>query len=713
MTKRFRLRNGREILEERAFLVGVEILEERAFLVGVEILEERAFLVGVEVRSAAPASPSASPSAPTLFPIEESRAELSQLVETAGLKVVGTTHQRVASPNPRTYIGAGKVEEVRAAVSGMGVETVVFDDELSAGQLRNLEKEFGGDVRVCDRTALIIDIFSQRANTKEAALQVQLAQLEYQLPRLTRMWTHLERQAGGMVKGMGEKQIEVDKRIIRERMAALRRSLTSVREHRQQHRDRRAGLPIPVLSLVGYTNAGKSTLLNRLTGAGVLAEDKLFATLDPTTRRTQLPNGKECLLTDTVGFIQKLPTQLVAAFRATLEEITEASVLLHVVDVSHPMAAQQVAAVLQVLAELEVSHIPMITVLNKVDQVSPDWLQQQQLQLEAILDQNSGGRESSAGGRESSAGGRDGGGREGGRHRMVAVSAVTGEGMDGLFHELEKMVNGLLVSIEAIIPYQEGHLLGLVYQLGAVDREVRVVRTTWGGGQRGVGEMGAVARWQGKRAGGPHRSTSSLPVAGRVAMHPPFFLFSSASPSGAEGDCSTMGGSAAAVLPLHLSPFPPLFSSLSCPSPTQEHLPEGTLLSAHVPLRVAQLLLLLPYHPHPLPPPPPIPPTLVLPFFTRTGAPSRRHVAVRTCATASGSAAVVPFHLPLSPVPSTQEHLPEGTLLSAHEHLPEGTLLSAHVPLGVAQLLFCLFICPLSPLFSPPFPVLACTGAPP
>ncbi|CAI6000466.1 unnamed protein product [Closterium sp. NIES-64] len=775
MTKRFRLRNGREILEERAFLVGVEILEERAFLVGVE----------------------------------ESLAELSQLVETAGLRVVGSTHQRVASPNPRTYIGAGKVEEVRAAVAGMGVETVVFDDELSAGvytcwmhvswlcgagmgvetvvfdnelsagvcdrtaliasrprdlspassrllpflsdtvscnvekefggDLRNLEKEFGGDVRVCDRTALIIDIFSQRANTKEATLQVrclhctcgstgqstngmhshtrgsslsareqgptpkpnaqdqrpsptpktnaqdqrprptpktnaqdqrprptpktnaqeqrprptpktnaqdqrprptpktnaqdqrprptpktnaqdqrprptpktnaqdqrprptpktnaqdqrprptpktnaqdqrprptpktnaqhqrprptpktnaqhqrptpnmssphfnlflnssppgatsptrvpaatpdahvdasgevvgltracmqlditpclpfpfstphqvQLAQLEYQLPRLTRMWTHLERQAGGMVKGMGEKQIEVDKRIIRERMAALRRSLTSVREHRQQHRDRRAGLPIPVLSLVGYTNAGKSTLLNRLTGAGVLAEDKLFATLDPTTRRTQLPNGKECLLTDTVGFIQKLPTQLVAAFRATLEEITEASVLLHVVDVSHPMAAQQVAAVLQVLAELEVSHIPMLTVLNKVDQVSPGFLQQQQRQLETILDQNSGGRESSAGGRESTAGGRessaggressvggrDGGGREDWRHRMVAVSAVTGEGMDRLFEELEKMVNGLLVSIEAIIPYQEGHLLGLVYQLGAVDRE--------------------------------------------------------------------------------------------------------------------------------------------------------------------------------------------------------------------------------------------------
>ncbi|CAI5987981.1 unnamed protein product [Closterium sp. NIES-65] len=463
------------------------ILEERAFLVGVEILEERAFLVGVEVRPSASAPPSASPSAsaPSLFPIEESLAELSQLVETAGLRVVGSTHQRVASPNPRTYIGAGKVEEVRAAVAGMGVETVVFDDELSAGQLRNLEKEFGGDVRVCDRTALIIDIFSQRANTKEATLQVQLAQLEYQLPRLTRMWTHLERQAGGMVKGMGEKQIEVDKRIIRERMAALRRSLTSVREHRQQHRDRRAGLPIPVLSLVGYTNAGKSTLLNRLTGAGVLAEDKLFATLDPTTRRTQLPNGKECLLTDTVGFIQKLPTQLVAAFRATLEEITEASVLLHVVDVSHPMAAQQVAAVLQVLAELEVSHIPMLTVLNKVDQVSPGFLQQQQRQLETILDQNSGGRESSAGGRESTAGGRessaggressvggrDGGGREDWRHRMVAVSAVTGEGMDRLFEELEKMVNGLLVSIEAIIPYQEGHLLGLVYQLGAVDRE--------------------------------------------------------------------------------------------------------------------------------------------------------------------------------------------------------------------------------------------------
>ncbi|QHO46034.1 Peroxidase [Arachis hypogaea] len=275
----------------------------------------------------------------------------------------------LTSPNPRTYIGSGKVSEIKSAIHALDVETVIFYDELSPGQLRNLEKVFGGDVRVCDRTALILDIFNQGAATHEASLQVSLAQMEYQLPRLTKMWTHLERQSGGKVKG-GEKQIEVDKRILRNQIGALKKELESVRKHRQQYRNRRFSVPVPVVALVGYTNAGKSTLLNQLTGADVFAEDKLFATLDPTTRRVQLKNGKEFLLTDTVGFIQKLPTQLVAAFRATLEEISESSLLVHVVDISHPLAEQQINAVDKVLSELDVSSIPRLMVWNKVDKAS-------------------------------------------------------------------------------------------------------------------------------------------------------------------------------------------------------------------------------------------------------------------------------------------------------------------------------------------------------
>jgi GTP-binding protein HflX len=216
-------------------------------------------------------------------------SELEQLADTAGLLVVASTYQKLASPNPRTYIGSGKVSEIKSAINALDVETVIFDDELSAGQLRNLEKVFGGNVRVCDRTALILDIFNQRAATHEASLQVALAQMEYQLPRLTKMWTHLERQSGGgQVKGMGEKQKEVDKRILRDQISVLKKELETVRKHRKQYRTRRVSVPVPVVSLVGYTNAGKSTLLNQLTGADVLAEDKLFATLDPTTRRVQV-----------------------------------------------------------------------------------------------------------------------------------------------------------------------------------------------------------------------------------------------------------------------------------------------------------------------------------------------------------------------------------------------------------------------------------------
>ncbi|XP_020574274.1 uncharacterized protein LOC110020492 isoform X2 [Phalaenopsis equestris] len=300
---RFKMNNGREVFEEKAYLVGVESK-------------------GTEADN---------------FGINESLKELAKLADTAGLLVVGTTHQKLAAPNPKTYIGSGKVAEIKSAVHALDVETVIFDDELSAGQLRNLEKAFGGETRVCDRTSLILDIFSQRAATHEAALQVSLAQMEYQLPRLTKMWTHLERQAGGKVKGMGEKQIEVDKRILRTQIGILKKELESVRKHRKLYHNRCLLVPIPVVSLVGYTNAGKSTLLNRLTGADVLAEDRLFATLDPTTRIVRMNNGGQFLLTDTVGFIQKLPTTLVAAFRATLEEISESSLLVHVVDISNKL----------------------------------------------------------------------------------------------------------------------------------------------------------------------------------------------------------------------------------------------------------------------------------------------------------------------------------------------------------------------------------------
>ncbi|XP_022140776.1 uncharacterized protein LOC111011354 [Momordica charantia] len=400
---RFKLRNGREVFEEKAYLVGVERKGD----------------------------------VDQLFSIDESLKELAQLADTAGLMVVGSTYQKLASPNPRTYIGSGKVAEIKSAIHALGIETVIFDDELSAGQLRNLEKSFGGDVRVCDRTALILDIFNQRAATHEASLQVALAQMEYQLPRLTKMWTHLERQAGGQVKGMGEKQIEVDKRILRTQIGVLRKELESVRMHRKQYRNRRISVPVPVVSLVGYTNAGKSTLLNQLTGAEVLAEDRLFATLDPTTRRVQMKNGNEFLLADTVGFIQKLPTMLVAAFRATLEEISESSLLVHVVDISHPLAEQQIEAVDKVLSELDVSSIPKLMVWNKVDKVDDPEL----VRLEAEK-----------------------------RGDVVCVSALSGDGLDKFCDAVQGKLKDSMVWVEALIPFDRGELLSTVHQVGVVEK---------------------------------------------------------------------------------------------------------------------------------------------------------------------------------------------------------------------------------------------------
>ncbi|XP_008221416.1 PREDICTED: GTPase HflX [Prunus mume] len=378
---RFKLRNGREIFEEKAYVVGVE--HKRS---------------NTEV----------------LFGVEESLKELTQLADTAGLMVVGSTYQKLVSPNSRTYIGSGKVAEIKGAINALGVETVIFDDELSAGQLRNLEKAFGGEVRVCDRTALILDIFNQRAATHEAALQVALAQMEYQLPRLTKMWTHLERQAGGKVKGMGEKQIEVDKRILRTQIGVLKKELESVRKHRKQYRNQRLSVPVPVVSLVGYTNAGKSTLLNQLTGANVLAEDRLFATLDPTTRRVQ-----------------------VAAFRATLEEISESSLLVHVVDISHPLAEQQIDAVDKVLSELDVSSIPRLMVWNKVDKVSNP----ESIKLEAEK-----------------------------RDDVVCISALSGEGVNEFCNAVQEKLKDSMVWVEALIPFEKGELLSTIHKVGMVER---------------------------------------------------------------------------------------------------------------------------------------------------------------------------------------------------------------------------------------------------
>ena len=288
------------------------------------------------------------------------------LVETAGAVVVGRAVQRLERPKPAHYIGRGKMEELVGLRHQLGYTTVIFDDELSPSQQRNLEKALG--VKILDRTALILDIFAQHAHTREGALQVELAQHEYLLPRLAGQWTHLERLEGAIgTRGPGETQLETDRRLIRRKISHLKRQLEEVRRHRALYRRRRARQGVPVVSLVGYTNAGKSTLMRALSGADVLVEDKLFATLDPVTRRVGLPHGGAFLLTDTVGFIQKLPTQLVAAFRATLEEIGEASLLAHVVDITHTDAAEQAQAVDDTLADLGLADKPRVTVLNKVD----------------------------------------------------------------------------------------------------------------------------------------------------------------------------------------------------------------------------------------------------------------------------------------------------------------------------------------------------------
>jgi len=323
-----------------------------------QIRPEKVFLVGVELKSRNGAD------------LRELMAELSELAQTAGAKIVGEGIKKMESLNPATFIGKGKAEEFAQFSKRHDVDTVIFDDELSPAQTRNLEKIFG--CRVQDRTALILDIFAQRARTREGKLQIELAQLEYLLPRLTRYWSHLSRQRGstGSIGGEGESQLEADRRKISERIDRISRDLDLVRRQRSTQRAGRQRSNWPLASIVGYTNAGKSTLLNALTGADVLAKDILFATLDPTTRRLKLPTNQNVLLTDTVGFIRKLPHGLVEAFKATLEEVVQADLLLHVVDISHAQAEEQIAAVNAVLKEIGAGEKSTIMVFNKIDQLT-------------------------------------------------------------------------------------------------------------------------------------------------------------------------------------------------------------------------------------------------------------------------------------------------------------------------------------------------------
>ncbi len=319
--------------------------------------KERAVLVGVEERRLLHG-----------WSIDSSMEELNQLSRTAGAEVVGNFVQKMEKPSSTYYLGSGKMQELIELKSDLNYDTAIFNDELAPRQQRNLEEALG--VKVIDRTALILDIFARSARTSEGKLQVELAQHEYLLPRLAGQWSHLERLGGGIgTRGPGESQIETDRRLIRKKITNIKKQIEAVRRHRDLYRRKRKESNTPLVALVGYTNAGKSTLLNAISKSAVLTENKLFSTLDPVTRRLRLPDGRNILVTDTVGFIQKLPTLIVAAFRATLEELEEADLLLHVVDITSPEAVGQSKTVEEILKELNLDQKPQITVINKIDRV--------------------------------------------------------------------------------------------------------------------------------------------------------------------------------------------------------------------------------------------------------------------------------------------------------------------------------------------------------
>ena len=366
----------------------------------------------------------------TLASAENSLRELSRLAETAGSVVLAGLVQRRGKPDPATYIGAGKARELADVVTETGADTVICDGELTPGQLRSLEGVV--KVKVVDRTALILDIFAQRARTSEGKLQVELAQLTYLLPRLVGQWSHLERLGGGIgTRGPGETQLESDRRVIRRKVMQIRRQLDGVQVHRRLQRQGRRRSGVPVVALVGYTNAGKTTLLNRLAGSQLTAADQLFVTLDPAARVVEPEGGRRFVLTDTVGFIRKLPHELVAAFRATLEELADADVLLHVVDASHPAMEDHMKAVDDLLAELGVADRPRILALNKIDRLETD---------PGVI-----------------------AAREG----AIAISAADGIGIDQLLSAIERALPPV-GSLTLRIPHGEGASLALCYERGRV-----------------------------------------------------------------------------------------------------------------------------------------------------------------------------------------------------------------------------------------------------
>jgi len=371
----------------------------------------------------------------TRWEVQESLAELARLTASAGAVVVGNLSQDGPSRSPRLYLGKGKVEELRAFGRDRRADVVIADDNLSPAQERDLSKALG--LKVIDRRALILDIFAQRARTSEGKLQVELAQLTYLLPRLVRRWTHLERLGGGIgTRGPGETQLESDRRIIRRRILQIQGELKRVQRHRRLLRDRRRASGWPVVALVGYTNAGKTTLLNRLAGSEFRVADQLFVTLDPAARLVALPNRPPFILTDTVGFIRKLPPELIAAFRATLEELDDADVLLHVLDASHPGAEEQMRAVERLLSDLDLGDRLVVLALNKADRVEePHDLER--------LSQESGG---------------------------IPVSALTGAGFPELLGALEGALRPQVGHVTLRIPYADGPALALCYRRGRVLR---------------------------------------------------------------------------------------------------------------------------------------------------------------------------------------------------------------------------------------------------
>lgn len=395
---------------------------------------ERALLVSVETQT-------------QTWSAQDSLEELASLAETVDVDVVGAVSQKLDHPHPGTYVGKGKLEEIKQLRDDLEYNLIMVDGELTPAQQRNLETAL--ELKIIDRTALILDVFARRAQTREGRLQVELAQLQYRLPRLTRMWSHLSRQASGAggggavgLRGPGETQLESDRRMANQRISFLKDQLLDVHAHRERYRKQRKKAPIAVVSLVGYTNAGKSTLLNQITGSDVLAEDKLFATLDPTTRRITLPSGREVLLTDTVGFINNLPTQLIAAFRATLEEIEEAAMLVHVVDLTHPNAPEQVITVNDTLEELGVDDRPILYALNKIDALPQEHLENLDgVKTELGIDEDS-----------------------------VAISAAKGVNIEELLTHIEETLEREegFQSVVATIPYDKSDLVERFHTQGHV-----------------------------------------------------------------------------------------------------------------------------------------------------------------------------------------------------------------------------------------------------